>query len=149
MLSLSQTTGYAIQAMAYLDGPDGEPKFIRDVAEATAVPSAYLAKLVQKLVEAGLVESKKGFWGGIRLTRPAREITLLEVSNALDGPRWMGQCLLGLEECSDARACPAHEFWKSARNLIRSKLAETRLSDVAAFEQQKKAPLKKQETVKK
>jgi len=147
MLSLSQTTGYAIQAMAYLDEPDGEPKFVRDVAEATGVPAAYLAKLVQKLVDAGLVESKKGFWGGIRLARPAREISLLEVSNALDGPRWMGQCLLGLEECSDARACPAHEFWKSARDLIRSKLAETRLSDVAEFEQRKKLTTSKTDTL--
>lgn len=141
MLSLSQTTGYAIQALAHLDGPDGDSKFIRDVAEATGVPQAYLAKLIQKLVEAGLVESKKGYWGGIKLARPASQITLLEISNAIDGPRWMGQCLLGLEECSDARACPAHEFWKSARNLIRDTLTRTKLADVAEFESRKQIKL--------
>ncbi len=128
--------------MAYLDGPDGESKFIRDVAEATAVPPAYLAKLVQKLVEAGLLDSKRGYWGGIKLARPASQITLLEIANAVDGPRWMRQCLLGLEECSDARACPAHEFWKSARNLIRDTLTRTKLSDVAEFEQRKNSKLK-------
>jgi DNA-binding IscR family transcriptional regulator len=61
----------------------------------------------------------------------------MEISEAIDGRKWLGRCLLGLEECTDERACPTHEFWRKARAGIQKKLEETSLADVMKFEANK------------
>src|SRR5688572_925053 len=66
-------------------GDDG-PVALASVAEAETLPLSYLEHLVAKLREAGLVSSTRGAHGGYRLGRPAEEITMLEVVEALEGP---------------------------------------------------------------
>lgn len=135
MISLSTSTGYAIKAMARLC-PKGETAyFIRNLAEEAVVPAPYLAKLVQRLSAGGLVISKRGYKGGIRLSRPAGEISLADIDDAIEGGREPDRCLLGMESCTDERACPAHAFWKVTRAAIRAKLESTSLLDVMKFEE--------------
>jgi len=135
MLCLSQTTGYAIAVLAHLPAPGGEPRQLRTLARLAGVPYAYLAKRMPGLVAAGLVESVRGKRGGILLARAPEAITLLEISEAVEARQWLGRCLLGLTSCSDERACPAHEFWKGARQQIEVTLRTTTLADVIAHEQ--------------
>lgn len=137
MLCLSQSVGYAIQALTCLGDDAPSTKLIRDIAKQTGVPPAYLAKLIKRLADANLVTSKRGIKGGTWLRRPPEEITLMEISEAIDGRKWLGRCLLGLEECTDERACPTHEFWRKARAGIQKKLEETSLADVMKFEASK------------
>ena len=134
MLSLAKTTGYAVEAMSHLDPPGGEPASLRDIARRARVPYAYLAKRMPELVAAGLVRSVRGKHGGILLARPPGEITLLQISEAVEARQWLGRCLLGLVTCSDERACPVHNFWKDARQQIESTLRSTTLADVIAHE---------------
>lgn len=133
MLCLSQSVGYAIQALTCFPD-DGKSRLVREVAEEAKVPAAYLAKLVKRLADAKIVISRRGIKGGTWLSRPAKEITLMQISEAIDGKKWLGKCLMGLKECADERACPTHEFWKVARAQIEAKLNETTLADVMAFE---------------
>jgi Rrf2 family protein len=133
MMSLSQTSGYAIRALSCLASCDDTPAFIQDIAEVAEVPQAYLAKIVKKLNDAGVIESKRGYRGGIWLSRPPKEINLLEISEILDGKDFLSSCLLGSEFCSDQRDCPTHRFWKKTRAAIRQELANTSLADVVAF----------------
>lgn len=149
MLCLSQSVGYAIQALTSLEGGSAKSRLIRDIAASADIPPAYLAKLIKRLADANLVYSKRGIKGGTWLKRPAEEISLLEISEAIDGRKWLGRCLLGLEECSDERACPTHEFWKVARTGIEKKLEETSLADVILFEQKKLKKVGKQKAVRK
>ena len=135
MLSLSKTTGYAIEAMSHLDKPGGRPASLRSIAARAQVPYAYLAKRMPELVAAGLVRSMRGKRGGVLLARPPETITLLQISEAVEARQWLGRCLLGLAACTDERACPAHTFWKDARQQIQSVLETTTLSDVIAHEQ--------------
>src|SRR5690349_5962530 len=62
------------------------PVALSTVAEAEMLPLAYLEHLVAKLRDAGLVASVRGAHGGYRLARPAEEISMLEVVQALEGP---------------------------------------------------------------
>lgn len=133
MMSLSQTTGYAIQALACLAEERCSPGFIRTIAECTGVPAPYLAKIFKRLNDAGLVASKRGYRGGVWLTRPPNQITLLDISDAVDGPAWMNACLLGPALCDDARSCPTHRFWKKERAAIRKELAALTLADMVKF----------------
>lgn len=139
MLCLSQSVGYAIQALSCLADSKSPSRLIRDIAAEAAIPPAYLAKLIKRLADADIVVSKRGIKGGTWLRRDPSEITLLEISEAIDGRRWLGKCLLGLDECSDERACPTHSFWKVARGNIEKKLEETTLRDVVLFEQIRKS----------
>ena len=138
MLSLSTTTGYAIRALSCLGPPDGPPMLVKDIAAQSDVSNFYLAKIISRLSEAGLVKSKRGYTGGVQLARPAEQISLLEVSRAIEGEEWTENCLLGMAQCSDERACPLHHFWKNTRCEIRKNLAETSLKDSAEFEAHQK-----------
>jgi Rrf2 family transcriptional regulator, iron-sulfur cluster assembly transcription factor len=133
MMTLSTTVGYAIQALACLASSDASRAMIHNVAECAKVPAPYLAKIMKRLNDAGIVVSKRGFKGGIWLSRPPEKITLIEVMNAVDGPQYLSGCLLGNEFCSDERDCPTHAFWKSTREQIRVELASNTLADVVAF----------------
>lgn len=139
MLALSNSTGYAIRALACLSGLGCEPKFVRDIAKCSGAPAPYLAKLVQRLSEAGIVISKRGYRGGVILARKPHEISILEIDEAIEGGPQPDRCLLGMDECSDARACPTHAFWKKTRAQIRKTMSDTTLADVFAFEHERRA----------
>lgn len=134
MLALSQTAGYVIVAMAQLNAPGEQPKLVREVAREAGIPSAYLSKIIHRLGESGLIVSRRGVRGGITLGRSPDQISLLEIVEAVEGKTWLNRCLLGLEECSDARACPTHFFWKPLREKVREKLQILSLAEVMRFE---------------
>ncbi len=133
MIGLSQGVGYAVKALACLN-EDGKGHFVREVAECAQVPPAYLTKVFKKLVDAGILTSKRGWAGGTRLARAPGSITLLEITEAIDGNDWNRGCLLGQEFCSDERACPTHDFWKVQREAIAEKLRNTTLAACIEFE---------------
>jgi len=137
MISLSNTTGHAIRALACLAGCMNPPANIKDLAECADVPQAYLAKIVKKLNNSGILESQRGSKGGVWLARPAKLISLWDISAALEGDEVLCQCLLGGAYCSDERACPTHKFWSKHRELIRRELEKTKLSDVMEFNRQR------------
>jgi Rrf2 family transcriptional regulator, iron-sulfur cluster assembly transcription factor len=130
MMGLSQTTGYAIYALACLEDPACRPRLIRDIAACSAIPKAYLAKVVNQLSRKGLLATKRGYRGGIFLTKPASTISLLEIVLAVEGDRWIGDCMLGLQGCEASDRCPTHAEWQHIRTEIETVLRHTMLSDV-------------------
>ncbi|MCE9616680.1 MAG: Rrf2 family transcriptional regulator [Lentisphaerae bacterium] len=133
MMALSQTTGYAVQALACLATQREATCAVRHIARQSGVPAPYLSKIIHALCRAGIVTAKRGASGGVRLARQPVAITLLDVSESVDGPDYFTRCLLGLDTCSDERDCPTHRFWKSTRGRIRDQLARITLADVVAF----------------
>jgi Rrf2 family protein len=91
MLSLSTTTGYAIRALSCLGPSDGPPMLVKDIAAQSDVSNFYLAKIISRLSEAGLVKSQRGYSGGIH-ARPAEQISLLDVSRAIEGEERTQSC---------------------------------------------------------
>ncbi|MCC5841597.1 MAG: Rrf2 family transcriptional regulator [Opitutales bacterium] len=131
---LSQTTGYAITALAHLAASPAASLLVREIAAATDIPPPYLAKVVQRLAAAGIVDSKRGYRGGIRMAAPPETITIAQIDKAVDLQRVPDRCLLGMTDCSDARDCPAHSFWVNQRKQIRQRLEVLTLADIVAFE---------------
>lgn len=80
----SQTVEYALRAMVQLAAEAPEASTTQAIADSTRVPSAYLAKVLQSLRRAGLISSRRGVGGGVRLARPPKKINLLEVINAVE-----------------------------------------------------------------
>jgi Rrf2 family protein len=131
---LNQATGYAVCALAYIAASGGKPALVKAVAEACGVPAAYLAKIVNILARRKLVVTQRGVGGGVSLARPPQDITLHELCNALDDPIVQPRCLLGNAECSNDRACPAHDFCTTHRARLAEFLQRTTIADIAAFE---------------
>jgi len=64
----------------------GEPVQVRVISERQGIPTRYLEQIFQRLRRAGLVEGKRGPGGGYTLSRPASELTLLDMAEAVEGP---------------------------------------------------------------
>jgi len=129
-MCLSQTTGYTVHALACLHAGSGQPRTIHDIADCTGIHKPYLAKILNQLSQRGLVSTKRGYRGGIALSRPPEKITLLEIVEAVEGPKWLGPCLLGLDDCAARRVCPTHNVWASVQRQIIDVLRRTTLADV-------------------
>ena len=134
MLGLTQSVSYSVRAMACLAADGCERGRVEEIATCSGVPAPYLAKLFKRLSDAGLIESRRGRAGGNWLARPATEISLMDIAEAIEGRQWLGHCLLGGCECSDARACPVHDFWRVTRMRIGRELKLVTLADVIAFD---------------
>lgn len=103
----SQTTEYALRAMACLALKPGTLVSASILAEQTKVPSNYLAKVLQTLAQAGLIDGRRGVGGGYKLARSATDINLLEVINAVSEVRRITTCPLGLSN-HGSNLCPLH-----------------------------------------
>jgi Rrf2 family protein len=80
----SQTVEYALRAMVQLASEAPGASTTQHIAQSTRVPGAYLAKVLQSLRRGGLITSRRGVGGGVKLSRPPRKITLLDVINAVE-----------------------------------------------------------------
>jgi Rrf2 family transcriptional regulator, cysteine metabolism repressor len=122
------------------DEGEGAPVALSTVAEAETLPLSYLEHLVAKLRQAGLVTSVRGAHGGYSLARPATEIAMLEVVQALEGPIAPMECFHDAREgrvlCShetDDGACATKLLWTRVHGGITKALAGTTLADLVEF----------------
>ncbi len=104
----SQTTEYALRAMAWLALSPDVLVPTGTLAEKTKVPPHYLAKVLQQLSSAKLVTGRRGVRGGYKLARPADSITLLEVVRSVAEVNRINTCPLGLDN-HGPNLCPLHK----------------------------------------
>lgn len=103
---LSRTAEYALRAIVWLSDHRECCVTGQAIAAATQVPPDYLAKVMQCLVRAGLVEAQRGKKGGFSLVSTPEEITILDVINAVEPVRRIRSCPLGL--AGHESLCPLH-----------------------------------------
>jgi len=86
-MKISRSTGYALVAVGYIaqNYLEGAVLAAR-VSKEYGIPLEYLLKILQQLVRANVLRSKRGPRGGFFLAKPANEITMLEIVEAVDGP---------------------------------------------------------------
>jgi Rrf2 family protein len=101
-----------------------------EIAQRQEIPPALLAKLVPLLVRAGLLDSQRGARGGLALARPAPEINLLEIIEAIEGPISLNRCTVSNAQCDRVERCPVHPVWKKAQEHLVNLLRATTLADL-------------------
>lgn len=118
---LSRSGLYALQAALYLAQRDRTvPVSAARMAADLAVPREYLAKVLARMKDEGVVSSTRGFRGGYRLLQPPEELTVEDVVHPFDRVRALKRCLLG-GACDTANPCAAHRRrleWNQARTRI-------------------------------
>jgi Rrf2 family protein len=123
----SQTVEYALRAMAHMASIAPAAGATRSIAAETKVPGAYLAKVLQSMRRAGLINSRRGVGGGVTLARPAKKINLWEVVNAVE-PMKRGASSKG----GRANLGPLNKKLDEALGVLEKSLSSVSLADVAA-----------------
>jgi Rrf2 family transcriptional regulator, iron-sulfur cluster assembly transcription factor len=128
----SRQCEYALQAVLFLAlKADGERTSIRELTKKIQIPYHFLAKILQDLTYKGLLVSQKGPTGGFALAKSAKEITLFDIVEAIDGSGFMQNCVLGFPECSGKSPCAVHEKWGAMREELRVTLVSKNIGQMA------------------
>jgi Rrf2 family protein len=134
-MQLTRSADYAVRAMldiADQTGSDEGRARTHLVAQRQDIPPALLAKLVPLLVRAGLLDSQRGARGGLFLARPASEIKMLEIVEAVEGPIAINRCTATPAQCDKVAQCSIHPVWQKAQNYLVELLRATTLADLQA-----------------
>jgi Rrf2 family protein len=129
IISLSEASSIGLHACLLLARSEGRMLRTQQIAESLDVSAAHLSKVLQRLGRAGLVEAVRGPRGGTRLARPASEISLLEVYEAIDGRFSPSTCLLSRPICEDGSCCLLGGLLQDLNGRIREHLSRTSLSE--------------------
>ncbi len=127
----SQKVEYALRAVVHLAYEAPEPRTTQQIAAATRVPPAYLAKVLQAMTHAGVLRSQRGIGGGMSLAKPPDRLTLLEVVNTVDPIRRIKECPLGLA-AHGVRLCPLHKRLDAALASVEDAFRRTTLAEILA-----------------
>lgn len=130
MLRISQAASLALHTMGLLAGRPDQRVSTREIATALRSSGFHLAKVLQRLTRAGLVESSRGPRGGFRLGPGWEEITLLQVYEAVEGPLHPSPCIAGETVCIRPH-CIMGGLTRAVNDLVLEYLRDTKLKDLA------------------
>lgn len=132
MIGISRQTDYAARLVLHLAALEPETQVsIAEISKLRLLPVAFVRRLVGSLVKAGILLSARGSGGGIRLGRPASEISLLDVVSAVEGGIVLNQCLDGKHICPLSHGCPVQVAWSAATKVLEQHLATVRFDALA------------------
>lgn len=103
---------------------------VGEISDVKLIPKSFLAKILQKLVKAGVVESIRGAKGGFRLVRKPSEITIFDIIEIMEGPIIMNSCAMDKASCDLSNTCSIHPVWVDIRKKIVKQLKETNFKDL-------------------
>jgi len=126
---VSEAANLGLHALAVIAAGTEPVARTREIAARLKASAAHLAKVMVALEHAGLVSGTRGPSGGYRLNRPARQISLREIYEAIEGPMQARACLFGEPVC-EAQGCVLSEYFGGLNRDVIRKLARTRLTEI-------------------
>ena len=130
MLKLSKKADYALIAVRHLATHPGDASS-SDIAEAYGISAPLLAKVLQRLARHAVVKARHGSSGGYQLARPARDISALDVINAVDGPVVITSCVTNHGACDQSSTCTVREPLRRVNESIAQVLRSVTISQMA------------------
>ncbi len=136
MLRVTKLTDYATVVLTVLAAElaaSGERVLsAAELAERAGLEAPTVSKLLKPLAQAGLVEGFRGANGGYRLARPADEIGLIEVVEAMEGPLGMTECSVHGGSCGLERQCGVRANWRRINDVVVEALSSVTLAQMIA-----------------
>ena len=129
ILKISEAASLAMHACTYLAAQNGEKASTKEIAHVFDASEHHLAKVMQRLTKAGLVNPVRGPKGGFTLAKAPEEITLLEVYEAIEGDFLASNCLLSNKVCKGDK-CILGGLLKTLNQEVMNYLKNTRLSEI-------------------
>ena len=131
MLRVTKLTDYATVVLTVLAAETGMVLSAAGLAERAGLEPPTVAKVLKPLAQAGLVRAFRGVAGGYRLARPATEITLVEIVEAMEGPLAMTECSGHEGQCDIAHSCGARANWRRINDVVADALRRVSLAEMA------------------
>jgi len=124
-MEITRETDYAIRCILYLSRKEESIIMADEISRAMSVPKSFLSKILQKLAKAGVVTSFRGVKGGFRLAKKPKQISLLDIIEAIEGPAAMNRCALDASLCDFSGTCTVHPVWVKLRKMVEDYLRKT------------------------
>jgi Rrf2 family protein len=142
MLRLSKKADYALMAVRHLALQPGSPSTsAREIAEQYDIPLELMAKVLQRLVRAGILISTQGTRGGYTLSRPSSVISVADVIQAIDGPFTVTACSTEKHDCEQYGKCSIRDPLWQIRERIAETLGMVSMAEMAAGNEAAPAPV--------
>lgn len=123
---------YAARVVVDLAGrPPGAVVRTEELTQTTQVSKPHLAKIIQLLARAGLVQTRQGPAGGVSLGRDPGRITLREIVEAVEGSIFLNRCLVRPGECARDSFCTVHPVWGRIQAVLMRELEAVTARDLA------------------
>ncbi len=130
MFQINAKTDYGLLIMLHLAKLPGEIMPLSSLAKHLQVSSPYLSQIANSLQRAGLVKSREGVGGGYYLARPAKQIKILEILEALSGEMKVRCAHSHNKTCPHFQQCGLKNAWPLLLNDIKSSLAKKNLASL-------------------
>jgi Rrf2 family protein len=125
-MQITRQADYAVRAVLHLaQMKNGDRAATSFVAKEQHIPPSFLAKIISQLSIAGLLHTSRGARGGVTLARDPKDITLLEVIEAIDGPIQLNECVASDGTCRFDEDCPIKSVWCEAQEELVARLKKT------------------------
>jgi FeS assembly SUF system regulator len=131
MLRVTKLTDYASVVLTVLASAPETVLSASGLAERAGLEPPTVAKVLKPLAQAGLVQAFRGVSGGYRLARPASEISLVEIVEAMEGPLAMTECSVHDGNCGIEQSCSARANWRRINDVVADALRRVSLADMA------------------
>jgi len=129
-MRISRSTGYALLAAGYIaKHKEQEVVLSQSIAKEYNIPLEYLLKILQQMVRANVLRSKRGPRGGFSLARPSKKITLLQVIEAVDGPM-VSHLDLAEQTGGERFSVRAEQIYEKAITQARNVFERAKLGDL-------------------
>lgn len=130
-MQITRQADYAVRAVLHLArAGNTERSATSSIAKEQRIPPSFLAKIISQLSIAGLLHTSRGARGGVTLAREPKEITLLEVVEAIDGPIQLNECVANDGVCTFEDNCPIRSVWCNAQDELVGRLKTTNFADL-------------------
>ncbi|MDO8754933.1 MAG: Rrf2 family transcriptional regulator [Anaerolineales bacterium] len=132
-MQITRQADYAVRAVLHLARLGRDKRASTSaVAAGQHIPPSFLAKIISQLSVAGVLHTARGAHGGVTLARDPKDISLLEVVEAIDGPIRINECVDGSGLCSFESDCPVRPVWCEAQDEFVMKLKNTNFAQFTA-----------------
>lgn len=128
---ISQSVEYALRAVVTIAQHAGRPCTVQQIATIARIPAPYLSKLMRGLVRMKLVRSQRGVHGGFVLVKPASELTIWDVVDAVEPFQRIRSCPLGIQSHA-LTLCPLHRRLDAAMASVEEQFRSTTVADILA-----------------
>ncbi|WP_336276224.1 iron-responsive transcriptional regulator RirA [Bartonella sp. CB178] len=146
-MRLTKQTNYALRMLMYCADNQESLNRVPEIAEAYAISELFLFKILQPLVEAGFIQTVRGRNGGVKLAKPAAEISVADVIRVTEDNFSMAECFDAEEtSCPLVNFCGLNATLKKALNAFFDVLSVTSLADLQqiSFQNQRKLMIERQ-----
>jgi FeS assembly SUF system regulator len=132
MIRMTRLTDYGIMLLTLFARDAKSPmRSARDLSAEAHLPLPTVSKLLKVLARHELLEAHRGVKGGFRLARPAREITVSEIIQALEGPIGVTECSSHDGQCDIERSCVVKSNWRKINTAVLEALGKITLEEMA------------------